>query len=247
VAAGDPHGRQRITRSALHEPLENPPGHAACYSDVGFIILGALLEQVTGIGLERLFAEQVAAPLGLADTGFNPGNRHDAFPPERLAATTPPPEGGPPRLGRVHDDNALRMDGVAGHAGLFGTAADVGRWARALLNGWHGRGDFLPQAVARRYLSRDGRAPGSSWTLGFDTPSPPSSAGTQFGPDAVGHLGYTGTSVWIDLTREWVAVLLTNRVHPDGGDDRIRSFRPQFHEAAAAAWLRDGPAPTPGG
>jgi len=224
--------RAQVVAAAAAEPLEAPPGSRGLYSDVGFILLGEVAARTGAAPLERLFASRVAGPLGLAATTFNPGNRPDPPYLPRVAATGTCPWRGP-LVGVVNDANAFAMGGVAGHAGLFGTAGDVGRWALGLLDAWHGRPGPLPGAVVRRFLAR--RPGGGSWTLGFNTPTPPSSAGTYFGPGAVGHLGFTGTSVWIDLDREWVVVLLTNRVHTDPEGPRIKAFRPRFHDLVGAA------------
>jgi serine-type D-Ala-D-Ala carboxypeptidase len=247
-AAGDPGymggeaARAQVVAAAAAEPLEAPPGTRGLYSDVGFILLGEVAARTGEAPLERLFEERVAGPLGLAATGFNPGNRPDPPYLSRVAATGVCPWRGP-LAGVVHDANAFAMGGVAGHAGLFGTAADVGRWAQALLAAWHGRPGPLPGAVVRRFLAPP--PGGGSWTLGFNTPTPPSSAGTYFGPGAVGHLGFTGTSMWIDLDREWVVVLLTNRVHTDPEGPRIKAFRPRFHDRVGRALF--GPlSPPPG-
>lgn len=229
---GSEAARRQVVAAAAAEPLEVPPGSRSLYSDVGFILLGEVAARAGGVPLETLFAERVAAPLGLAATAYNPGNRPDPPYLPRVAACGTCPWRGPVR-GVVHDANAFAMGGVAGHAGLFGTAADVGRWALALVDAWHERPGPLPAAVVQRFLGA--RPAGGSWALGFNRPTPPSSAGTHFGAGAVGHLGFTGTSVWIDLEREWIVVLLTNRVHTDADGDRIRSFRPRFHDRVARA------------
>ncbi|MFQ5508001.1 MAG: serine hydrolase domain-containing protein [Leptospirillia bacterium] len=239
----------QVVARAAAEPLEHAPGECAVYSDLGFILLGRVLEKVTGSPLDRLFADTVCEPFGLTDTGFNRGNRPERYAGHSVAATADCPRRGMV-LGVVHDDNAYAMDGVAGHAGLFGTARDVGRWAEGLVAAWNGRKAPLPQAIVRHFFSRDDSVSGSCRTLGFDTPaatpSGPSACGTHFGPATVGHLGFTGTSVWIDPEREWVVVLLTNRIHPDPENNRIRAFRPQLHETVAQALIHE-PGPSHGG
>jgi len=138
--------------------------------------------------------------------------------------------------GEVHDDNAYAMGGVAGHAGLFANAAEVHALADRLRRCWRGEDDFVPTELVREFWRRDGLVAGSSWALGWDTPSPEgSSAGTRIGADAVGHLGFTGTSLWIDLGRDATVVFLTNRVHPRRDNDRIREIRPRVHDAALEA------------
>jgi CubicO group peptidase (beta-lactamase class C family) len=132
--------------------------------------------------------------------------------------------------GEVHDENAAAMGGVAGHAGLFGTAESVlavsGLWLAAYL----GESSLLDAKLVREFTSRQSKSPQSSWALGWDTPSVPSSSGTHFSPQAFGHLGFTGTSIWIDPQRRLEVVLLTNRVHPSRKNDSIRAFRPLIHD-----------------
>ncbi|MBI5136179.1 MAG: beta-lactamase family protein [Nitrospirae bacterium] len=234
--------RADILARICAEPLEAPPGTRGVYSDLGFILLGEVLERATGTGLDPLFRERVAAPLGLASARYNADHREGTFGAAPLAATLDCPWRRRVLRGVVHDDNAYVMGGVSGHAGLFASAADVGRWARAVLAAYRGDSGWIAPGLARRFLTR-WAVPGSSWAMGFDTPSGASSAGTRFGPHAVGHLGYTGTSVWIDLERGWVVVLLSNRLHPDDkGADAIRRFRPLLHDSVAAL-LPDAPAP----
>jgi CubicO group peptidase (beta-lactamase class C family) len=244
--APGPDPRAAVLDRVCAEPLEAAPGARAVYSDLGFILLGEVVARAEGVPLETVFRRRVAEPLGLADTGFNPGNAVPGPFGARAAATSGSAWRGGRLQGVVQDDNAYALGGVAGHAGLFGPAGDVGRWARALLDAWQGRSAWRQRAVVAAFLEPAERVPGSSWVLGLDTPTPPSSAGPWMGPRAVGHLGYTGTSVWIDPDREWVVVLLTNRVLTDPAGDRIRRFRPLLHGAVGQA-LFGGPAPAPGG
>jgi CubicO group peptidase (beta-lactamase class C family) len=133
--------------------------------------------------------------------------------------------------GEVHDDNAYAMGGVAGHAGLFGAARDVDTVLGRLSACWSGTDEFIPQAVLREFWTRDTAVPQSTWTLGWDTPSPSASqAGTRFSPTTVGHLGFTGTSLWLDLERGRHVILLTNRVHPSRDNNAIKEFRPMIHD-----------------
>lgn len=219
------------------------------YSDLGFIFLGAILEKVGGGGLDRLFHEEVARPLDLVRTGFRPLPARVPIEGERLAIAPTgtrrprPPAPGQEGMyeagakvedaGEVDDDNAWALGGVAGHAGLFSTAEEVVRWAEAIHAEREGAG-----RIGRADLLADFFGPAGGEALGFDRPSGElSSAGRilgQAGPlGAVGHLGFTGCSVWLDLDRRWSIALLTNRVHPDRKNEAIRTLRPRFHDEAA--------------
>lgn len=253
--------RQQVIAAAAATPLERPIGQSAVYSDVGFILLGAIVERVLGRRLDAAFAALVAEPLGLAHTAFRPagvpssGAASVAFGVLPIAPTGTdrprPPAAGQPAFppwrrdeppGEVDDDNAWAMGGVAGHGGLFSTATDVARWGMALLDELDGAGRLGDPAVLQKLLRP---VPGLSppRALGFDRPAPTgSSAGSILGSQgplgAVGHLGFTGCSVWLDLDRRWVVALLTNRTYPSRGNDSIRAFRPAFHDTVAAALER---------
>jgi CubicO group peptidase (beta-lactamase class C family) len=138
--------------------------------------------------------------------------------------------------GEVHDDNAYAMGGVVGHAGLFAQARDIHALVCELRACVLGESDFLPGDLVREFWRRDGSVPESTWALGWDMPSAThSSAGSLFGATAVGHLGFTGTSIWIDRERDVHVILLTNRVHPHRDNERIREVRPRLHDAAMEA------------
>jgi serine-type D-Ala-D-Ala carboxypeptidase len=209
-------------------PLAAPPGTRTVYSDLNFMILGWLVEAVTGVRLDRFVEGRVYHPLGISPLYFIDGG--GPFPPAAYAATERCPWRGLLR-GRVHDENCDTLGGVCGHAGLFGTAAAVHRLLAELLDAHCGRGTarvFDPRWV-RLFLDplADGRRP-----MGFDRPSGPMPAcGTRFSPCTVGHLGFTGVSFWMDLDRGHIVVLLTNRVHPSRENFKIRAFRPRLHEA----------------
>jgi CubicO group peptidase (beta-lactamase class C family) len=138
----------------------------------------------------------------------------------------------------VHDDNAYAMGGVAGHAGLFAPIADVDRLVSVLLACYRGEHSFLPSALVQEFCTREGSVADSTWALGWDTPSPQhSSAGELFSPHSVGHLGFTGTSIWIDLEKQIHVIVLSNRVHPRRDNDKIQAFRPVLHDAIMRAVL----------
>jgi CubicO group peptidase (beta-lactamase class C family) len=123
------------------------------------------------------------------------------------------------------------MGGVAGHAGLFGSARDVDTLLCRLRACWSGEDDFIPAAVMRQFWTRDTTVPNSTWAMAWDTPSPANSAaGTLFSPTTIGHLGFTGTSMWLDLERDRHVILLTNRVHPSRDNNAIKDFRPLIHD-----------------
>jgi CubicO group peptidase (beta-lactamase class C family) len=215
-----PAAREMILDRVLRSGLVHAPGEAAVYGDLDFMVLGALVEAVARQPLERFCAERIFAPLGLRETFFVP-LRAGEDPPgltgearRRVAATEDCPWRGRILWGEVHDPNAWAMGGVAGHAGLFASADDVMRFATALLDVYHGRSQALPRAELLAFLTRQALPEGSGWTLGWDTPTEGrSSAGRHFSRNTVGHLGFTGTSLWIDLETEAVVVMLTNRVH----------------------------------
>jgi CubicO group peptidase (beta-lactamase class C family) len=215
--------------------LENPPGKVARYSDVGFILLGAVLETICGgMSVEKLAIREIFRPLGLSSSGFInlSALRSRGLTPDhsRIAATADCPWRKRVIWGEVHDDNAWVMGGVAAHAGLFSTATDLHQYAVEMIDCWSGRGSLVSQETVRQFWTRDDTVPGSTWALGWDTPSKKSSAGKYFPARSVGHLGYTGCSMWIDPQRELDVILLTNRVHPSTENNQIREFRPLIHD-----------------
>ncbi len=219
--------RAEVLRAVAAEPLESPPGAIARYSDLGFILLGATVENALGEPLDAAFARRIAAPLGIG-TRFLPPD------PARCAPT----EG--ELRGVVHDENARAMGGVAGHAGLFSTARDVSRIVHALVAAWHAvRSTSTPRLLAPprvRQMWTPSTVAGSTWCLGWDRPSATgSSAGERWPKDGVGHLGFTGCSIWIDPPRARWVVLLTNRVHPTRANEAIKQLRPAIHDAIVAA------------
>jgi len=227
--------RQAIRRRASAAPLEACPGRRTLYSDLGFILLDQLLHRCAGAPLDILMHRLVCRPLCLGRTLFLPLKNRQTR--EELLSCWPfaPTERCPWRGRRlkaeVHDDNCHAMGGVSGHAGLFSTAHEVHLLARELTAAFHGRPSLFDPQVVRRFLSWP-RAPGSTRVLGWDTPDPQgSSTGRGFGPDSVGHLGFTGTSLWIDLRRSLWVVLLTNRVYYGREPNPMPAFRPRLHDA----------------
>jgi CubicO group peptidase (beta-lactamase class C family) len=236
----DPYG-ELIAAAARHPATA--PGTAAVYSDLGYLLLGAILERVADQPLDAAFRSWVAEPLGLVGAWF-PGPAGAASPAALpLAVATEIDDrglGSGPVTGRVHDENAYFGGGICGHAGLFATIGDVAGFAAAVVETAAGRprGRWRT-AVVEQFLTT-GAAPDTTWRLGWDTPSPApgvSHAGDRWPrTGAVGHTGFTGTSLWLDLPRRrWVA-LLTNRVHPtrDGTADAIKALRRAVGDAAWA-------------
>jgi CubicO group peptidase (beta-lactamase class C family) len=235
-------GRELVRAAVLAEGLECAPGARAVYCDPGFLALGFLLEEVSGTPLSVLAERRVFAPLGLTSTFFLDGLRPDEALARASGRAFAPTERCEHRRevnqGAVNDDNAWAMGGAAGHAGLFSTALEVAALGQAWLDALCGRPSIVPAAAAEEFAHRDA-APGTTRALGWDTPSAEgSSLGTRLGRrgwGAIGHLGFTGTSLWLDRNREVVVALLTNRVHPSRDNELIRAFRPRFHDAVAEA------------
>jgi serine-type D-Ala-D-Ala carboxypeptidase len=204
------------------ERLEYVPGSRSVYSDPGFILLGRILERAAAAPLDAQFAAWWRAQLGTAPVvGFNPDRAAVA----RIAPTEEDPWRGRLVRGEVHDENAAALDGVAGHAGLFGTAAGVGHCARW----WLARVRQEPWAT---FVAR-GAVAGSSRALGWDTMLPTSSCGARMSPTSFGHTGFTGTSLWIDPVVGRYVVFLSNRVHPTRTGDAMASVRRALHDAVA--------------
>ncbi len=240
-AADAPARRLAVAQLAAREPLTHAPGTRAVYSDLGFILLGWSLERSTGRRLDDLFARRIALPLGLGSSRFvslaDPAARAELLAARSVAATQVCAERRRLILGEVDDLNAAAMEGIAGHAGLFSDAADLLAIARALVAGWRGEGAELVSRDVLREFWTPSSVPGSTWRLGWDGPAPTGSqAGERLSRAAVGHLGFTGCSIWIDPARDVTIVLLSNRVHPaPPADDRFRRFRPALHDAVLEA------------
>ena len=236
--------REQLLEAAFTTQLANDPGSHAEYSDIGFILLGVALERLADESLDRFCQREILGPLALTHTTFTPA-----------AALRP---GIPPTAddqtfrhriiqGEVQDENASVMGGVAGHAGLFATAKDVATFAHAMLRiddratGVLARRQhepasnpvsplFRPETISV-FTTRETSPEGTSRALGWDTPSAPSQSGRFFSARSFGHLGYTGTSLWIDPERELSVTLLTNRTWPDCANQAIKQVRPKFHDA----------------
>ncbi|HVE83323.1 MAG TPA: serine hydrolase domain-containing protein [Myxococcales bacterium] len=245
--------RTNIVDAASQQPLRRPPRTAAVYSDVGFILLGEILSDAASETLELLHEDRVASRLEL-DLHFRRLSQHTGDPPADHAPTgslrprehAPGQEGlWPPfpapkasRAGEVDDDNAWVMDGVAGHAGLFGTAQELARFGHKILEELDGAGRLAPASCWETALRADDSIPGSTRALGYDTPfQTGSSAGSLLGKPGpcFGHLGFTGVSLWVDLRRRMSVALCTNRTYFGRADVRIKDFRPRFHDLVVTA------------
>jgi serine-type D-Ala-D-Ala carboxypeptidase len=221
--------RDELLAAAFATPLTADPGTRAEYSDIGFIILATALERVADESLDRFCQREIFGPLGMLHTAFNP--------PAAWRAAIPPTADDRSfrkRIiqGEVQDENASVVGGVAGHAGLFATAEDLGTFSHVLLQG--GRPLLRPETLAL-FARRETAPAGTSRALGWDTPASPSQSGKYFSPHSFGHLGYTGTSLWIDPERQLSITLLTNRTWPDCSNKAIKDVRPAFHDAVVEA------------
>jgi CubicO group peptidase (beta-lactamase class C family) len=228
-----PKDRKAVLRNRLLTlPLAYPPGTQALYSDLGFMLLEWMIEATAGMDLPRLLEQEFYAPLSLKDTGFFSTRLPHRFTQDYFAATEDCAWRKQIIQGVVHDENAHALGGYSGHAGLFGTAEEVYALANLLRGHWRGeRNDYLRTETVRAFFTRQDLVHGSTWALGWDTPSPVnSSAGNHFSPTSVGHLGFTGTSVWMDLEQDVIIIFLSNRIHPTRKNEKIRAFRPVLHD-----------------
>jgi len=221
--------RDELLSAAFGVRLVSDPGTKAEYSDIGFIILGVALERIADEALDIFCQREIFGPLGMIHTTFNPAvELRNLIPPtvddwtfrNRIIQ------------GEVQDENTSAMGGVAGHAGVFSTAEDVATFAHAMLNG--GLPILRPETLAI-FTKREETPLGSSRALGWDTPSSPSQSGKYFSAKSFGHLGYTGTSLWIDPDRLLSVTLLTNRTWPDCKNQTVKEIRPRFHNAVVEA------------
>jgi CubicO group peptidase (beta-lactamase class C family) len=227
-------GREQYLAAINSRPLAYAPGTRSIYSDWDFVLLGLIVERVTGQPLDAFVGQHIFGPLGMSETGFRP----DTVDKRHIAPTEIDSLRGQV-WGSVHDENANALGGVAGHAGLFSTARDLSIFARMLLNGGSVGSIRLlaPSTIARWTSAQDA---GSSRALGWDTPSPHSSAGRFFSPRSYGHTGFTGTSIWTDPERGVWVILLTNRVSPTRNNNKHIALRRAVADAVEQA-VTDAP------
>jgi len=208
----------------LKEKLLFYPGSKEEYSDLGFILLSYLFEKITGRHIKEI-AEEIYRLLGLSYTFL--GISKKKVKREDFSATELCKWRKRIIQGEVHDENAFSLGGYSGHAGLFSTAKEVYSLCSILLDHYEGkRSDIFKPEIVREFFKKQN----NRWTLGWDTPTKDSSSGRLFSRNSIGHLGFTGTSVWMDLDRKIIVVFLTNRIHPSRENQRIKTFRPLLHD-----------------
>jgi CubicO group peptidase (beta-lactamase class C family) len=243
-AASDPDRvREEVLAQVRQVPLAGPPGISTVYSDLGMILLGDLLEALLGMPLDQAFETEIAAPLGLRHTFYVHLTRPAARavrPPEAFAATEACTWRGRVVRGQVHDENAFLLQGVAGHAGLFSTAREVAVLANEILAALAGGRALLSQRAAAEMATPQVIGGECSRALGWGRNGPDASCGSRFSARALGHTGFTGTSVWLDPERDRYVVLLANRVHPSRDNDRFLDLRPTLHDLAVDELERRG-------
>ena len=243
--SGTAEGHDRILAEILSLPLSRDPGAGCEYSDLGYMLLGRAIEVAGFRSLDRLLTEKITGPLGMRETRYLPLAAISECETGQLIPTGWSEVRRREKAGEVDDENAAAMGGVSGHAGLFATAGDLFLFAREIVRARRGEGRVLSRPSAVRMTTRVAHPPGCPRTLGFDTPTPPhsspkgdspgntprSQAGERAPADAVGHLGYTGCSMWIDPVREISVILLTNRVVFGSGNRQLSALRPRIHDA----------------
>jgi CubicO group peptidase (beta-lactamase class C family) len=229
------HNKDELLRQALQVALTAAPGTRAEYSDIGFILLGEALQKLSREPIDQFCRREIFTRLNLVHTSFNPPQDQRPF--------IPPTENDRTfrhRLiqGEVNDENASVMGGVAGHAGCFSTALDVSVFAQCMLRAGPPLikvARLVKKETLEIFTHRQDAPPGTSHGLGWDTPTQASQSGRHFSSRSYGHLGYTGTSLWIDPERQLSVTLLTNRTWPDRGSQSIKQIRPAFHDAVIEA------------
>ncbi len=218
--------KQALLEMILKEPIDRASSSTSVYSDLGYMLLGFVVERMTGQSLADFSRDEIFHPLQADELVFGI-RKFEGEASAQIAPTEEDPWRGRLLQGEVHDANAAALGGVAGHAGLFGTAEAVGRITKAWLDSYLGKPSIFRHESVRQFVNAQ---PGTSWALGWDTPSQPSSSGQWFSPQSFGHLGFTGTSIWIDPIRELEIIFLSNRVHPTRDNQAIKAFRPQLHD-----------------
>ncbi len=231
---GSPAAKQYVLEKVCQTDLIYSPGEDYRYSDLGFMLLGYIVEKISGTTLDRYCDEMIFTPLEMFRTFF-----HKHGEPLREGAYVATERCEWRRrivCGEVHDENAYAMGGVAGHAGLFSTLDDIHKFMRTLYRCYQDRDDFIPASIVQKFFSRQHIPEHSTQALGWDTPSKEgSSGGTLLSPTSVGHTGFTGTSIWLDLKRKLVILLFSNRIHPSRNNQTFLKMRPEIHDTVVIA------------
>jgi CubicO group peptidase (beta-lactamase class C family) len=224
-------GRLEFQRVICNLPLDYKPRTQSVYSDLGFMLLGFIVADAGGKPLAAQF-DEVARPIAPEYLAFSPPKSWRGH----IAPTEIETWRGRLLVGEVHDANTWALGGAAGHAGLFGSASAVGAFAQMVLRALLSRDGTLARPETVRTVVQRTDVPNSTRALGWDTMKPTSSCGTRMSVTAIGHTGFTGTSLWIDWERDLYIVLLTNRVYPSATNNTILDVRPAFHDAVSAGW-----------
>ncbi len=231
---GKRESRSQYIAKIASESLEMPVSYQRLYSDLGFILLGIFLENFLGGTLDLLFQETVARPLEMTGTFYVPVGAESLRSRSLFAATQESPWRKRLLRGEVDDDNAYALGGVAGHAGLFSNVDDLHRFLRHIEISHEHENSFFGREYLQEFIG-----PKVKVKLGWDTPDPANSqAGKYFSKNSIGHLGFTGCSFWADLDQGFHVILLTNRVHPTAGNDKIKEFRPKIHDTIYEELIR---------
>ena len=222
--------KREYLQAICEMPLDCPPRTQTVYSDLGFLLLGEIVERIGKEPLDILAKVCIFEPLGMSETTFRPGRS------DNIAPTEEDEWRGRVVQGEVHDENAFGLGGVAPHAGVFSTARGLAPFPRMLLGvGIGGDKPLLNAGIIKRFTCRASLVSGSSRALGWDTPSDTSSCGHYFSSSSFGHTGFTGTSLWVDPEQDVFVILLTNRVYPTRDNQKIAALRPAFHDAVMTA------------
>lgn len=234
-----------VYNSIVRSSLKYKIGTKQVYSDVGFMLLGHLLEVLSGLSLEKLAQQEIFSPLGLKSTAYiNLGliKRHGIQPVIDMIAPTEECSWRKRVLcGEVHDDNAWAMGGIAGHSGVFSTASDLYRFAREMLAAFYGESQYLSREVVTKLWQPAEGGPSTGWRYGWDSPSAENGmteAGLSTG--AVGISGFTGCSLWIEPSEGLTIILMTNRIHPSRSNKKIRGFRTELYQKVMSELRREG-------
>jgi CubicO group peptidase (beta-lactamase class C family) len=231
---GSPAAKQYVLEKICQTDVIYNPGENCKYSDLGFILLGYMVENISGTTLDQYCHEKIFSPLKMSRTFFR--NHGEVLREGDYAATERCEWRRRIICGEVHDENAYAMGGIAGHAGLFSTIDEVYTFMSTLRQCYEGHENFIPKPIVQQFFSRQHIPKHSTRALGWDTPSERgSSGGTLLSKTSVGHTGFTGTSIWFDLDRKLLMLLFSNRIHPSRNNQKFLKMRPQIHDTVVIA------------